>query len=84
MRSLHHVSVTVATSAELNFITCESSMIFGTTDLTFVFIITGKSHFTDRTCVWHLGESCQSCRHNHMNRSLLVGTPTTTPMGGLM
>ena len=51
MWSLHHVSVSIATPAEINFSTCGSSVIFGTRDLTLVFITTGKFRFTDGTCV---------------------------------
>ena len=51
MWSLHHVSVIVAISAEFSFSISDSSVMFGTTDLMFVFTTTGRSHFPHGTCI---------------------------------
>ena len=51
MWSLHHVSVIVAISALFSFSISDSSVIFGTTDLKFVFTTTGRSHFPHGTCI---------------------------------
>ena len=50
MWSLHHVSIIVAISALFNFNISDSSLIFGTTDLMFVFTTTCRSHFPHGTC----------------------------------
>ena len=50
MWSLHHVSVIVAISAQFSVSISDSSVVFGTTDLMFVFTTTGRSHFSHGTC----------------------------------
>ena len=83
MWSLNHVSATVATSVEFNFSPFESFVVFETRHLTFVFIMSGKSHFTDGTCVAlvmltfgglaKVAGRVDTCRH-----------PKKTPTGRLM
>ena len=51
MWSLNHVSVIVAISALFSFSISNCSVIFGTTDLMFVFTATGRSHFPHGTCI---------------------------------
>ena len=51
MWSLHHVSVIVAISALFSFNISDRSVICYTTDLMFVFTITGRSHFPHGTCI---------------------------------
>ena len=51
MWSLHHVSVIVAISARFSFSISDSSVIFGRTDLIFVFTTTCRSHFPHGICI---------------------------------
>ena len=45
VRLVHHASMVVAILVGFSFSISESSVIFGTIDLTFVFTTTGRCHF---------------------------------------
>ena len=51
MWSLHHISVIVAISGEFSVSISDSSVIYGMTDLMFLFMTTGMSHFLHGTCI---------------------------------
>ena len=64
--SQHHAAVIVAISAQFTFKISDCSVIFGTTDLMFVFTTKGRSHFPHMTCIlwlprdWRLDQRCQT------------------------
>ena len=90
MWSLHHASVIVAISAKVSVSISESSVIFGTTDLMFVFTTTGRSHFFRWDLYigitpgnnWLLGERWQTRRCNYWYITSLVGISTAASVGG--
>ena len=88
MWSLHHVSVTVTISALFSFNVSDSSVIFGTTDLFFVFTTTGRSHFPHGTWILLLPREVTGGLVNVVRREVVMTdiviclwTPARQPRG---
>ena len=72
MWSLHNVSVIVAISTLFSFSISDSSVIFGTTDLMFVFTTTSRSHFPHGTCILLLPREVNGGLVNVVRREVVM------------